>query len=95
MSGSNTDTDTSKTTSRRHPALKDSDILRQALYDSIGWQDSLADTSSRNAPEHSEAKAQSGRYRALLKQLTGSVKTPSDLVDEGARVSLEEIRNGR
>lgn len=53
----------------------DREIVRQALYDAIGWQKGLADAYAhiKDSPERAEAFAQIRRYRAVLRRRYGRV----------------------
>lgn len=73
--------------------MSERDTIRQALYDAIGWQQSLADAWASGTPERAEAQDQVRHYRALLKKRYGDRRLPSERTFADAReVTLDELR---
>lgn len=72
-----------------------SDDIKQALYDAIGWQETLADA-HRHCSDGvtKEAEEQIKRYRAILKRRYGVSRTALERATDGMTyVSLTELRN--
>lgn len=70
-------------------------LIRSALADGIGWQDGLADAYAHvpGSAERKAALAQVDKYRALLKRLSGSARTPMEQLADTLteRVGLSEL----
>ena len=72
--------------------MSDRDTVRQALYDAIDWQTSLADAYSKTAPERADALKQVKAYRAVLKRRYGRDSTPMEaLADSCQSINIHDL----
>jgi hypothetical protein len=74
--------------------MSDKDTVREALWDAIHWQESLADAVKHLTDgSYEEAVKQAKKYRSLLKRRYAETKTQVDIALEGAElVGLDALR---
>jgi hypothetical protein len=70
-----------------------SDDIKQALYDAIGWQESLADATRHcDDGSHEEALAQAAKYRKILQRRYGQSSTPLErMLDSAETMSIYDL----
>ncbi len=69
------------------------DVVRQALYDAIGWQNGLVEAWPAGSDERAEAMQQVKLYRKILKDRYGESLLPDERAIVGARrVGIDELR---
>lgn len=73
--------------------MSERDLIREALYDAVAWQESLEDAQC-NVPEwKGHAQKQANRYKAILRKRYGTDKTSLDtLIDQAETVTLQELQ---
>lgn len=74
------------------PKLTDRELIRRALQDAIGWQESLADA-QRGLPDEADAMGMARLYRRLMKRRYGTNRLPMEEALANAKPSgLDELR---
>ena len=69
------------------------ETFRLALFDAIEWQQSYADSWSRNAPEADHALQMVAQYKKILKRKFGHDMSKMDKRLEGASyITLSELQ---